>query len=251
MRPFTEYILPLLSLDPVLKAEAHTGKSYLEDKKTADLSVSYSITNMADKDALLWFAGDTHYSKSAKKVLGAMQRLGFTIVYEKEFEFKMGELDKESNLLKDLLDIMEETKKLSVVLDKFYILFSKQFGLLATLETFNGQQVINNLIIYCNWFNNKNLDQIPFLVDGIFHNSNVKNEWLFSGNFDGKEGLCARLDYLNENGKFLPQWEVIPDIILLTYEEKKENDKEKNREITLERIKGLPEDAKIMMGIKT
>jgi hypothetical protein len=194
----------LLGLDPLDRAEKQAARLAERGMKVDSMHLAIMFVQQisADREAVLSVLGDTHFNIKYKDMLVIIERAGFERVYTEQF----GEYN-----------------------DVFEVWWHAD-GLLLTTESYMNDRV-NSSQLHYNWLPNPSESGTVWpapRTSGGFHS--VKTDGIerlvFSGYYDGREGLILHIDTVRSRGSFLPVWQVQPHLWFLNYAESKASHEE-------------------------
>jgi len=231
-----DQIVEMLNYDPLAEAERLTGHSYKEDGGTSALGLVIGLEANKRKAEVLEFARDTYFGISPGDTLKRLHEEGFVVLATEEFT-----------------DALSDYHRGQV--DRWYILFDAQRGLLVWLETYGSieepQSRINSIKLYFNWRPTK-LELPPRCSGGFYGPKGERgremegipdDQLVFAGDYDGREGLFNQIDWLEAHGTFVTPWATQPFLWLLTYANTKVEDYD-HEAITAARLALLPESVR-------
>lgn len=235
-----ESVLDALRFDALSEAERVTGKSYKTDKATEAIGFGLHLRKVQETHALLESIGDTSFRRTAAWTLARMMQDGFDIVLTEPFVGYPGESNYDERL---------------------YVLFCKRRGVLVKLETYgrgsehNPEGSCNHIDFLFNWrpahadarlesySGHGFVDPEPlFAAERSEYNPEGKVYGIV-GYIDGREGMFTRLQWMEQNGRFLTPWIEQPWMWFLTYQDTKTAGCDHNA-ITAARVAKLPEEVR-------
>lgn len=192
MKMTDEAISAALRFDPLSQAERVTGKDYKIDKGTESLGFAMHMVHSRNKQALLEFAGDTHFGMSWADFKSLLMKLGFTIHYTETFK-------------KDGEDFSDE----------LLLAFDAKRCALLVAESYWGGKSINSGTVYFNWHHKG--DEFKWL-SGCSGGA-VDDAQNQAVSYDVREGLSFKLREADSLGDFVTPWIKRPFLWLLTYKD--------------------------------
>jgi hypothetical protein len=186
----------LLSYDPLLEAEAVTGKSYKEDDGTSALGLFLHMEHSARKRDELMVRQDTYYGIPFTEAVDVALDIGFKPVWTHAGRSHYGNRQKT-------------------------IMFWHE-GILLVMDDYKG--ALNSANIHFNWrpFSGKSDEFGPIFglpVSGSMEHRGPGFEdidgdpWVFVGSIHVVEGLKHRVETLRASGQVLTEWYVTDDLL--------------------------------------
>lgn len=180
--------LALLQKDPVAMAEELLGR---DNVAVPGMSLLLVQQLSRQKEDVLSVLGDTHFKMAYAECVRLLERAEFEKVYTETHG--------------DLADVFE--------------IWWHSDGLLLTSESYN-QQWLNSCQVYYNWRTADRCRGYEFTTSGGWYPVTASSdELIWSGYYDGREGLLTHLKRLRENGQLLSTWVRQPFTWLLNYTE--------------------------------
>lgn len=164
----------LLSADPLLIAEEMTGRSYKEDKHTADLGMLLQLDLNRKRESALIAAGDTTWSGNLQNMLTVLDDEGFDQVFERSFSTSWGR-------------------------EALIYLWHPE-GILAKVESWRLTKVNTADILF-----NLQLPDFQWMPHCSGYFSKL-GEHVFVGHMDVRVGVRHRLAGLRAAGRFINPW---------------------------------------------
>lgn len=198
MNPLEKAALKAMQVDPLAKAEQLVG---VGSESIAALGIGIAQQMQKEKEDLFSVLGDTHFNITFQ----ALSELLATRGFEKHYTERHG----------DRADVFE-------------IWWHPNDNLLLTAESYSyeygtNRPKLNSVQVYYNWAPAENLPRetaYQYLSSGGFvQAADGRASWIWSGYYDGREGLFTHLKQLRENGQFLSPWVEQPFLWLLSYSE--------------------------------
>lgn len=216
----TKTIDELLSFDALAEAEKVTGKSYKDDKGTEALGMMMHIRHNERKEEALKGLGDTTFSRDMPWMRNFLSEQGFNAIHTHKFAVE---------------DMFTE-EELNETVEYFW----HPEGILFVLESYHETDM-NTCKAYFNWKANADSNTWPDGISGGFENG------VLIADKDGREGFAHFLKKMRAGGSFLPKWEKLGFIWLLSYADSKVGGYDYNA-INAARLAHFPQHVKDAMG---
>ena len=156
--------LALQKIDPLQEAENLLGGSYKDDESIGFFGLGLQMEKSRMLKEMLEEIGDTTFSNKADEYISKLSKFGFEVVLCEPFKSTSSGCE----------DIMEE----------FYILFNKEFGVLIEFDTFGFKKdeihSVNGGKIYYNWSQNDTSDNRGWLLSSGGYVKNKFGNILFN-----------------------------------------------------------------------
>lgn len=179
-----QHALDLMQKDPLDMAEKALGAG----ADATGLAVMLTQKFASQKEDALSILGDTYFGIEPNYCAMLLVRAGYKELYSETH----GELH-----------------------DVFQI-WGHADGLLLVTDTCD-QRCMNTIQVYYNWIPTEKAAAYAMRSSGGFTERGV-----WSGHYDGREGLFTHLKFLRQHGQLLAQWQDIPFLWLLNYTETRE-----------------------------
>ncbi len=114
----------LQEIDPIKLAEEVTGQSYKENDHVGYLGLFYQMDLSQRMEKLMDASDDTKFRESTEEYLRKVTEFGFEVVYEEDF--------------------VSDKHTENYELEKFYILWHKEYSILLCFDTFHGNRNSGN-----------------------------------------------------------------------------------------------------------
>lgn len=207
--------IALMKKDPVAMAEEIVGR----DGDAVGLAICIMQQIQAEKEDVLNVLGDTHFEMPYVECVRLLERAGFEKVFTEMFG--------------DMADVFE--------------IWWHADGLLLTSESYD-QRWVNSCQVYYNWQTADKTRRYEFTSSGGWYPVSANSdEFVWSGHYDGRQGLLTHLKRLRENGQLLLTWVKQPFLWFLNYSDTKNKDYD-YRAINRLKYEVLPEHVKQAIG---
>lgn len=181
MNLLEQHALDLMQKDPLAIAEQKVG----DTPDTVGLAIQLQQEISRQKEDALSVLGDTYFGIEPNYCAMLIARAGYKELYSETH----GERH-----------------------DVFQI-WGHADGLLLVTDTYD-QRHMNTIQVYYNWIPREKATAYAMRSSGGFTEHGV-----WSGHYDGREGLFTHLKFLRQRGQLLQQWQEIPLLWLLNYTE--------------------------------
>lgn len=218
----------LLNLDPLSVAEELTGHSYKADEATGLLGLLIAMEHGEAKNQHLIAQDDTTLSNELDRYVRIITELGFELVLDVPFDAPgWGDDDPTRH--------------------EHFFVYARRDGLLLAFDTYDSVRVNGGKVFYC-WEPKPGINRWECTSSGgVYETADGTRYW--AGDHDCREALRHKLQKLQDNGTFLPQWPFGNGIFLwlLHYQDTKNKDYDYNA-INEERCAMLPDWVRLMIG---